>query len=48
MNYANKRDIPFVVLVGEEELKANLFTLKSMSTGRQEKLNLSDLLSRLK
>ena len=48
MNYANKRDIPFVVLVGEEELKANLFTLKDMSTGRQEKLNLSDLLSRLK
>ena len=48
MNYANKREIPFVVLVGEEELKANLFTLKSMSTGRQEKLNLSDLLSRLK
>ena len=48
MNYVNKRDIPFVVLVGEEELKANLFTLKSMSTGRQEKLNLSDLLSRLK
>ena len=47
MNYANKRDIPFVVLVGEEELKANLFTLKDMSTGRQEKLNLSDLLSRL-
>ena len=48
MNYANKREISFVVLVGEEELKANLFTLKSMSTGRQEKLNLSDLLSRLK
>ena len=48
MNYANKREIPFVVLVGEEELKANLFTLKDMSTGRQEKLNLSDLLSRLK
>jgi histidyl-tRNA synthetase len=48
MNYANKREIPFVVLVGEEELKANLFTLKNMSTGRQEKLNLSDLLSRLK
>ena len=48
MNYANKREISFVVLVGEEELKANLFTLKSMSTGRQEKLNLSDLFSRLK
>ncbi len=48
MNYANKREIPFVVLVGEEELKANLFTLKNMSTGRQGKLNLSDLLSRLK
>jgi len=48
MNYANKRKIPFVVLVGEEELKTHVFTLKNMFTGSQEQVNLSDLLIRLK
>ena len=43
MNYANRRGIPFVVLVGEEELKSNLFTLKNMSTGAQQKLAFKDL-----
>lgn len=48
MNYANKREIPFVVLVGEEELKANVFTLKNMSLGEQQKLQLEDLIETLK
>ncbi|GGI58359.1 histidine--tRNA ligase [Winogradskyella haliclonae] len=48
MNYANKRDIPFVVLVGEEELKSNRFALKNMTSGEQETINLDDLISKLK
>ena len=48
MNYANKRDIPFVVLVGEEELKNNVFTLKNMISGEQEKIVLDTLISTLK
>jgi len=48
MNYANKREIPFVVLVGEEELKNKLFTLKNMVSGDQEKLSLEELSARLK
>jgi histidyl-tRNA synthetase len=48
MNYANKRDIPFVVLVGEEELKNNVFTLKNMISGAQEKIVLDTLISTLK
>ena len=44
MNYANKRDIPFVVLVGEEEMKANSYTLKNMKSGEQAKYSLSDLI----
>jgi histidyl-tRNA synthetase len=47
MNYANRRDIPFVVLVGEEEVKAGLFTLKNMATGEQNKLTYQDLLNAL-
>ncbi|WMI65733.1 histidine--tRNA ligase [Aestuariibaculum sp. YM273] len=45
MNHANKRLIPYVVLVGEEEMKSNTFTLKTMSTGDQQKLTIEELIS---
>lgn len=48
MNYANKRDIPYVVLVGEKELKNNTYTLKNMQSGAQESLSLASLNSKLK
>lgn len=48
MNYANKRDIPFVVIVGEEEMKNNLFALKNMKTGEQNKVDIDSLISKLK
>ena len=44
MTYADRRNIPFVVLVGEEELKTEMFTLKNMKSGDQEKLVFSDLI----
>ena len=47
MNYANRRNIPFVVLVGDEELKAGVFTLKNMATGEQQELGFKDLLQNL-
>ena len=47
MNYANKRAIEYVVLVGEEELKTNMFTLKNMTSGDQQQLDLQGLISTL-
>jgi histidyl-tRNA synthetase len=47
MNYANRRNIPFVVLVGDDELKTNTFTLKNMESGEQLKIALEDLLEQL-
>jgi len=44
MNYANKREIPFVVLVGEQELNEGNYTLKNMSTGEQVSCNLEELI----
>ncbi|WP_016776298.1 histidine--tRNA ligase [Anaerophaga thermohalophila] len=35
MNYANKKNIDFVALVGEEEMKAGTVTLKNMESGEQ-------------
>jgi histidyl-tRNA synthetase len=48
MNHANKRTIPFVVLVGEEEINSNSYTLKNMITGAQDKLNLDALIAHIK
>ena len=44
MNYANRREIPFVVLAGEEEMANNRYTLKNMSTGTQTSCNFDELL----
>lgn len=44
MAHADKRAIPFVVLVGEEEMNSNTFTLKNMVSGEQSKVSLSDLI----
>ncbi len=44
MNYANKRAIPFVVLVGADEVKNNKYTLKNMQTGEQQACSLEELL----
>lgn len=35
LNYANRKEIPFVVLAGESEIQQRLFTLKNMMTGEQ-------------
>ena len=38
MAYANARHIPFVALIGENELQQGLVTLKNMATGEQSQL----------
>jgi len=47
MTYANRRAIPYVVLVGEEELKNNQYTLKDMSNGEQRKCSLEELIKNI-
>ncbi|HEX9825780.1 MAG TPA: histidine--tRNA ligase [Flavobacteriaceae bacterium] len=44
LNYANKRQIPYTVLVGETELKSNTFTLKNMVSGEQKNVSLESLI----
>ena len=48
ITYANKRNIPFVVLVGDQEMFSKRFTVKDMKSGTQESLNLQELLACLK
>ncbi len=35
MNYANQRSIPYVVMLGSDELQKEIFVIKNMSTGTQ-------------
>ena len=41
MSYADKLSVPFVILVGEDEIKENVISVKDMVTGAQQKLTLA-------
>jgi histidyl-tRNA synthetase len=41
--YADKRQIPFVVIVGETEMEQGIFGLKDLRTGEQKTLSYEDL-----
>lgn len=45
MNYANKKEIPFVVLAGESEMAEQKFTLKNMETGEQNLVTAEELIN---
>ena len=45
MTYAHRREIPYVVLAGAEEIREELFTFKNMVSGEQLKLSLDQLVS---
>src|SRR5690606_29592340 len=47
MSYADAKGVPYVLLLGEEELATGLFTLKDMQSGEQEKVNAERLISLL-
>ena len=46
-DYANKRNIPFVVVAGETEIANDLLALKSMKTGEQEDVSLQALITKM-
>jgi histidyl-tRNA synthetase len=48
LKYANSLGIPYVIMVGEKELKEGKFVLKNMETGDQEKLSVKDIVKKLK
>jgi histidyl-tRNA synthetase len=44
LDYANSKQIPFVVLIGSDEISSGRLTLKNMQTGEQQQLNLQDII----
>lgn len=45
LDYANKKQIPFVIVVGSDEIAAQQWSLKNMQTGEQSRGDLSTLIS---
>jgi histidyl-tRNA synthetase len=47
MDYANKRNAPYVAIVGSEETAENMLSVKNMATGEQEKMSVENLIKKL-
>jgi len=47
LNYANKKNIPYVLIIGPDELKKAVFTLKNMDSGEQAELSAEELIQKL-
>ena len=48
MGYADDKKIPFVVIVGGDEMQTGKLTLKNMTSGEQEKLTIDEVIKKLK
>lgn len=48
MKEANKRQVKYVIIVGEDEVKSKLYTLKNMQTSEQEQLPLEKIVEKIK
>ncbi len=48
MSYADKLGIPYVILIGEDEIAENVVAVKNMQSGQQEKLSFSDAAALIK
>ena len=48
MEYANEHGYRMAVIVGEDEVKSGIYTLKDMKTGEQKKLKLEEIAEEVK
>ncbi|MEK7495126.1 MAG: histidine--tRNA ligase [Patescibacteria group bacterium] len=47
LKYANKKNIPYVIIIGPEEVASGKVVLKDMKTGEQQKLNIEEVIKQL-
>ncbi|MFN3782590.1 MAG: histidine--tRNA ligase [Spirosomataceae bacterium] len=47
LDYANKKQIPFVIVIGSEEIETGLYTLKNMETGEQFKASIAEIIEKI-
>ncbi|TWR24218.1 histidine--tRNA ligase [Mucilaginibacter achroorhodeus] len=46
MDYANNKQIPFVILIGTEEMQSGQLSIKNMQSGEQEKLTAEQVIAK--
>lgn len=47
MTYADKKQIPFVLMIGSREIETGIYSLKNMTTGEQKEVTIEQLFSEL-
>jgi histidyl-tRNA synthetase len=45
LDYADRKNIPFVILIGSDEISTGQLTLKNMKTGEQQKGTVEELIA---
>ena len=48
MKYADKWNIPYIIIIGEEERNTNTYTVKNMKTGNQTRCTIEEVLTEIK
>ncbi|MBN8650857.1 MAG: histidine--tRNA ligase [Cytophagales bacterium] len=48
LDYANKKLIPYVIVIGSEEVKSGLLAFKNMKAGEQQKLSVGEIINLIK
>ncbi|MCW3072186.1 MAG: histidyl-tRNA synthase [Bacteroidetes bacterium] len=48
MSYADDKKVPFVVIIGGDEMQSGLLSLKNMASGEQEKMSIESIIEKLK
>ena len=46
--YADKLNIPYIIVIGDDEISKNVVTLKNMQTGEQQAINIAEAISIIK
>ena len=47
IKYADKLNIPYLLIIGEEERESKEYTLKNMATGEQKKLKVEEIIAEI-
>ena len=47
LKYADRKNIPYVIIIGPEEVSKNVVKLKDMKTGEQEELKIEEVIKKL-
>jgi histidyl-tRNA synthetase len=47
LTYGNKLGIPYIIMIGEEEMESNILSLKDMVSGEQLKLSIEEIINKV-